>query len=104
MGRIQCTRSKKKSKSVLIFDEPTKGLHFYDIEILIKAFQKLVNLGNTIIIIEHNLELIKNVDWVIDLGPEAGNNGGKIIFQGNPMNLMGIKTHTGKAFTNELKN
>ena len=102
--KIASFLSKKKSKSVLIFDEPTKGLHFYDIEILIKAFQKLVNLGNTIIIIEHNLELIKNVDWVIDLGPEAGDNGGKIIFQGNPMNLMGMKTHTGKAFTNELKN
>tara|TARA_B100001250_G_scaffold24146_1_gene20184 strand:- start:4439 stop:7192 length:2754 start_codon:yes stop_codon:yes gene_type:complete len=100
--KIASFLSEKKDKSILIFDEPTKGLHFYDIEILIIALQKLVDLGNTIIVIEHNLELIKNVDWVIDLGPEGGNNGGLINFIGTPDKLKETNTHTGQALKNNF--
>ena len=89
--------SKQNKKSILIFDEPSKGLHFHDINILMKALDKLVDNGNTVIIIEHNLDIIKNVDWVIDMGPDAGNNGGKIIFNGTPQDLMKETSHTGKA-------
>ena len=94
--------SEKQEKSVLIFDEPTKGLHFYDIDILIIAFQKLVDLGNTIIVIEHNLDIIKNVDWVIDLGPEGGHNGGQVTFSGKPNKLLKTTTHTGIALQNDF--
>ena len=79
-----------------------KPLHFYDIEILITAFQKLVNLGNTLIVIEHNLDVIKSADWVIDLGPEGVEHGGKVLFSGRPDKLMKSKTHTGLALKNEF--
>ena len=96
--KIASFLSNKKTKSILIFDEPTKGLHFYDIQILMKAFQKLINLNNTIIVIEHNLNVIKNSDWIIDLGPEGGENGGNIIFTGTPTELIKANTHTAQAF------
>ena len=95
--------SKKNKKSILIFDEPTRGLHFHDIKILISAFQELINIGNTIILIEHNLDVIKNVDWVIELGPESGEDGGQIIFSGNPHDLINKKTPTGIALSEEIK-
>tara|TARA_Y100000994_G_scaffold248676_1_gene257180 strand:+ start:6118 stop:8844 length:2727 start_codon:yes stop_codon:yes gene_type:complete len=94
--------SKKNSKSILIFDEPTKGLHFYDIEILIRAFQKLINIGNSIIVIEHNIDIIKNSDWIIDLGPEGGLDGGNIIFSGTPNDLIKKNTHTATALKKEI--
>ena len=100
--KIASFLNEKKEKSVLIFDEPTKGLHFYDIDILIIAFQKLVDLGNTIIVIEHNLDLIKNVDWVIDLGPEGGLKGGQVTFSGKPNELMKTETHTGRALKHDF--
>jgi excinuclease ABC subunit A len=71
-------------KTLYILDEPTTGLHFYDIEQLLKVLQRLRGHGNTIVIIEHNLEVIKTVDWIIDLGPEGGNKGGQIIATGTP--------------------
>ena len=94
--------SNKTKNSILIFDEPTKGLHFYDIEILIKAFQQLINNDNTIIVIEHNLDIIKNVDWVIDLGPEAGVNGGQVMFSGKISEFIKTKNHTAKALKKEI--
>ena len=94
--------TKQKKKSILIFDEPSKGLHFHDINILIKAIDKLVDNGNTVIIIEHNLDIIKNVDWVIDMGPEAGNKGGQIIFNGTPKDLIKKNSHTGMALKKEI--
>ena len=102
--KIASFLSEKKDKSILIFDEPTKGLHFYDIEILIIALQKLVDLGNTIIVIEHNLEVVKNVDWVIDLGPDGGENGGLVNFTGTPDQLQKTNTHTGQALRNDFNN
>ncbi|MEK7616767.1 MAG: excinuclease ABC subunit UvrA [Patescibacteria group bacterium] len=80
-----------------ILDEPTTGLHFADIERLLVILRKLVNFGNTVIIIEHNLDVIKNTDWVIDLGPEGGDMGGKVIAQGSPKDIAKIKSsYTGQ--------
>ena len=71
-------------KTLYILDEPTTGLHFYDIQQLLTVLDKLRDHGNTIVVIEHNLDVIKTADWVIDLGPEGGSKGGKIIAQGSP--------------------
>jgi len=84
-------------KTVYILDEPTTGLHFEDIRILLIVLQKLVDRGNTVIIIEHNLDVIKSSDWVIDLGPEGGDNGGQIITEGVPEDILNEKhSFTGK--------
>ena len=88
--------------SILIFDEPTKGLHFYDIDILINALQNLVDNKNTVIVIEHNLDVIKNSDWIIDLGPESGINGGKVMFSGQSSDLIKLNTHTAIALKKEI--
>ncbi len=79
-----------------ILDEPTTGLHFREIEMLLKVLHKLVEGGATVILIEHNLEIVKNSDWVIDIGPEAGQGGGQILFAGTPTDLTKQKSHTGK--------
>jgi excinuclease ABC subunit A len=85
------------NKTLFIFDEPTTGLHFHDIKKLLKSFDALMEHGNTIIVIEHNMDVIKCADWVIDIGPEGGNNGGKVVFEGVPENLIKEKnSHTGK--------
>lgn len=77
--------AKEKSEPCLfIFDEPTTGLHFHDIHTLMKSFNALISRGHTLVIIEHNMEIIKCADWLIDLGPEGGNNGGRIVFEGIP--------------------
>ncbi len=82
--------------NLLIFDEPTTGLHFDDVAMLVKLFQRLVEAGNTIIVIEHNLEVIKCADWVIDLGPEAGDEGGKLVAAGTPEAVARVEaSHTG---------
>ena len=82
---------------MFIFDEPTTGLHFHDINRLLKAFNALIANGHTIVIVEHNMEVIKCADWVIDLGAEAGDKGGEIVFEGTPKDLEECKTsHTGQ--------
>jgi excinuclease ABC subunit A len=81
--------SKAKSQRILfIFDEPTTGLHFYDVEKLLKSFDALLSKGHTIVVVEHNLDVIKAADWVIDLGPEAGDGGGHLVFAGTPEHLV----------------
>jgi excinuclease ABC subunit A len=91
-------------KTLYILDEPTTGLHFEDIRILLKVLQKLVDRGNTVIIIEHNMDVIKSSDWVIDLGPEGGDEGGQIIFCGTPENLAkNKKSYTGQFLKDVLQ-
>lgn len=76
---------------LFIFDEPTTGLHFHDIHKLYDAFNRLIEHGNTVLVIEHNTELIKCADWIIDLGPEGGDAGGSVVFEGTPEDLMKCK-------------
>ncbi|MBL6863449.1 MAG: excinuclease ABC subunit UvrA, partial [Rhodospirillales bacterium] len=90
-------------KTLYILDEPTTGLHFEDINKLIEVLQKLVDQGNTIIVIEHNLDIIKTSDWVIDLGPEGGDRGGFLVAAGSPEDIIKIKaSYTGKYLAKHL--
>jgi excinuclease ABC subunit A len=91
------TKSAGAQGNVFIFDEPTTGLHYYDIEKLLIALQRLIDAGNSVIVIEHNGDVIKCADWVIDIGPEGGDKGGKIVFTGTPEALILEKdNYTGK--------
>ena len=85
----------KNQRILFIFDEPTTGLHFYDVEKLLKSFDALLAKGHTIVVVEHNMDVIRAADWVIDLGPEAGDGGGNLVFAGTPEQLAGCKeSHT----------
>lgn len=91
-------------KTLFIFDEPTTGLHFYDIEKLLIAFNRLVDDGHSIVVIEHNLDVIKAADWIIDVGPEGGDKGGSIVFEGTPEALIQEKdNHTARHLKTKLK-
>jgi len=92
-------------KTLYILDEPTTGLHFHDIELLLKVLHTLVDHGNTVIVIEHNLDVIKTADWIIDLGPDGGDGGGKIIASGTPEAVAKSKqSYTGEFLKQVLKN
>ena len=81
------SKDNDQKQIIFIFDEPTTGLHFHDINRLLRAFNALIANGHTIVIVEHNMEVIKCADWVIDLGPDAGDKGGNIVFEGTPQEL-----------------
>ena len=102
--KLSTELSKKDTGNTLyILDEPTTGLHFEDIRVLLEVLNELVEKGNTIIIIEHNLDVIKQVDYIIDIGPEGGVNGGKIIARGTPEEVSKIKkSYTGSYILKEL--
>ncbi|MDQ3185540.1 MAG: excinuclease ABC subunit A, partial [Pseudomonadota bacterium] len=82
-------------RTLYILDEPTTGLHFQDIDLLLKVLHRLRDHGNTVVVIEHNLDVIKTADWIIDLGPEGGEGGGRIIAEGTPEEIIANK----KSFT-----
>ena len=84
-------KGNNSSKTLFIFDEPTTGLHFHDIKKLLKSFDALIEQGNTIIVIEHNMDVIKCADWIIDIGPGGGNNGGNVVFEGVPEELIKVE-------------
>lgn len=97
-------KGNNSKKTLFIFDEPTTGLHFQDIKKLLKSFDALIALGNSILVIEHNMDMIKSADWVIDIGPEGGNKGGKLVFAGLPEKLILCKdSYTGQFLKAHLK-
>ena len=92
-----------KDHVFFIFDEPTTGLHFHDIRKLLDALNALVEKGHTVLIVEHNLEVIKSADWIVDLGPEGGEEGGHLVFQGRPEDLVKVEgSYTGQYLAEKL--
>jgi excinuclease ABC subunit A len=90
-------------KTIYLLDEPTVGLHYEDVKKLIDILQRLVIKGNTVVVIEHNLDLVKNADYVIDIGPEGGEHGGKIVAKGTPEDIANSpKSYTGKYLKKAL--
>jgi excinuclease ABC subunit A len=88
---------RRKRRMLYIFDEPTTGLHFDDVSKLLAAFRRLIDVGGSIVVIEHNLEVIKTADWVVDLGPEGGARGGNIVGAGTPETIAKLPgSYTGK--------
>jgi excinuclease ABC subunit A len=97
-------KGSRQTKSLFIFDEPTTGLHFHDIKKLLKSFNALLKNGHSIIVIEHNIDLIKCADYIIDLGKEGGKNGGSLLFQGIPEELINCKnSYTAPFLAEKLK-
>jgi excinuclease ABC subunit A len=97
------SKGSEAGKILFIFDEPTTGLHFHDINKLYKAMNALVKNGHTVIVIEHNQEIIKCADWIIDLGPEGGKEGGNLIFEGIPEDLVkSEKSYTAEFLRNKI--
>ena len=91
-------------RTLYILDEPTTGLHFHDIDLLLRVLHRLRDHGNTVVVIEHNLDVIKTADWVIDLGPEGGDGGGTIVVEGTPESVAAhAESHTGRYLQAVLK-
>ena len=90
--------------TLFVFDEPTTGLHFDDVRVLVGVFQRLVDAGHTVLVIEHNLDVIRAADWLIDLGPEAGDAGGELVIAGTPEQVAACeRSHTGAALRGDMK-
>jgi len=89
-------------RTLYILDEPTTGLHFHDIKLLLEVLHRLRDAGNTVVVIEHNLEVIKTADWIVDLGPEGGDGGGRIVAEGTPEQVAAKATYTGRYLRQSL--
>lgn len=96
--RIKLASELHKNGSIYVMDEPTTGLHKSDISKLLAIMNRLVDSGNTVIVIEHNLDVIRNADWIIDMGPEGGNKGGRVLFEGTPEQLLGVEQSYTSAY------
>ncbi|MBM4004367.1 MAG: excinuclease ABC subunit UvrA [Planctomycetes bacterium] len=105
--RIKLARELTKrstGKTLYLLDEPTTGLHFADIQLLLKVLHGFVDAGNTVLVVEHNLDVIKTADWIIDLGPEGGSGGGEVVAVGTPEQIMQVpRSHTGQSLTRHLQ-
>jgi excinuclease ABC subunit A len=89
---------------MFIFDEPTTGLHFHDIRRLLGAFDALIERGHTVVVVEHNMDVIKSADWVIDLGPEAGKEGGRVVVAGTPEMVVACQeSYTGQFLKQHME-
>ncbi len=104
--KLSAELSKRSTgKTVYILDEPTTGLHFADVEKLVAVLQRLVDRGNTVIVIEHNLEVIKSADYLVDLGPEGGDRGGNLVACGSPEEILKVPgSYTGEFLRKVLNN
>ena len=100
---MELTAALLHKPKVLFLDEPTIGLHYEDVKKLIEIVQKLVDKGNTVLVIEHNLDFIKSADHIIDIGPEGGDGGGDLVAQGTPEEVANTDTHTAKYLRKMLK-
>ncbi|GIF70763.1 ATP-binding cassette domain-containing protein [Asanoa siamensis] len=100
--RIKLATELHKTGTVYVMDEPTTGLHMSDIQHLLEIIDRLVNQGNSVVVIEHNLDVIKNADWIVDLGPEGGTAGGEVLFTGPPADLLKADTYTAEAVRHDL--
>jgi excinuclease ABC subunit A len=104
--RVKLSRELSKrdtGRTLYILDEPTTGLHFHDVDQLLKVLHRLRDHGNTVVVIEHNLDVIKTADWIIDLGPEGGSKGGRIIAQGTPEDIAQTpQSYTGQYLRSKL--
>lgn len=97
-------QKRSTGRTIYVLDEPTTGLHFEDIRKLLSVLQGLVDKGNSVIVIEHNLDVIKNADWIIDMGPEGGSGGGLVVAEGTPEQVAQVsESHTG-YFLKEILN
>jgi excinuclease ABC subunit A len=97
IARELIAAGKRKGRKVYILDEPTTGLHLDDVRVLIQVLDRLVDAGNTVILIEHHLDVIKRADWIVDMGPEAGSGGGQVVAQGPPEEIVKVPaSHTGR--------
>jgi excinuclease UvrABC ATPase subunit len=103
--RMKLAKYLDKEGNIYVLDEPTTGLHTSDIEKLMLLFEKMVAKGNTVLIIEHNLDVMKRADWIIDVGPDGGKNGGEIVFEGTPKEMLQSNTITARALkVEQLRN
>jgi excinuclease ABC subunit A len=104
IGKPRSERDKRQPRMLYIFDEPTTGLHFDDVSKLLAAFRRLIEAGGSIVVIEHNLDVIKTADWVIDLGPEGGTRGGEVVAVGPPEAIADApNSYTGRWLAHVLQ-